>query len=294
MGSEPSAEEWEQTFGADLLPHLVPAGQPRGVWQPPDEAWLPAGAQVALTDSIGRHGLDDLLVIPGVARAYGRLRRRCLYTPLCILGVGDRAVALWAQTLPAPGIRAVVPLSEIAAIATQTHGERRQLLITGCTSRLPARYDAAGDVLVDALVRRLRRRAAGDPAPVPADYPRPVDCGRRRTFDTSVLRLDADDEVATVGRYASARRKACLLVITSRELVVLRSERSLSRLGRLTDSLYVPRHAVEGAGVWSGSLLLHSSGLELSISLGSRRTAAAASARLEQVLGGHDHSSAGS
>ena len=27
MGSEPLAEEWEQTFGADLLPHLVPAEQ---------------------------------------------------------------------------------------------------------------------------------------------------------------------------------------------------------------------------------------------------------------------------
>ncbi len=36
MGSEPPAEEWEQTFGADLLPHLVPAEQPSTARQPLD------------------------------------------------------------------------------------------------------------------------------------------------------------------------------------------------------------------------------------------------------------------
>jgi hypothetical protein len=53
MGREPPVEEWEQTFGADLVPHLVPAGQPRAVRQPPDVTWLPAGAHVALADRIG-------------------------------------------------------------------------------------------------------------------------------------------------------------------------------------------------------------------------------------------------
>ncbi len=44
MGSEPLVEDWEQTFGADLLPHLVPAGQLGGVRQPPDVTWLPPGS----------------------------------------------------------------------------------------------------------------------------------------------------------------------------------------------------------------------------------------------------------
>ena len=103
-------------------------------------------------------------------------------------------MALWVQALPAPGIRAVVPLSEIAAIVRQANGTRRQLLVTGRTSRLPVRYDAAGDVLVDALIRRLRRRTAGDPAPVPAGYPRArtVAHGRRHAFDLADVRLDSD------------------------------------------------------------------------------------------------------
>ena len=86
MGSEPPVEEWEQTFGADLLPHLVPAGQLRGVRQPPDVTWLPAGADAVLAGGIGRHGLEDLLVMPGVAQVYGQLRRRCLYTPRAFWG----------------------------------------------------------------------------------------------------------------------------------------------------------------------------------------------------------------
>ena len=36
---------------------------------------LPVGADRALTDSIGHHGLEDLLILQGVAQAYGRLRR---------------------------------------------------------------------------------------------------------------------------------------------------------------------------------------------------------------------------
>ena len=170
MGSEPPAEEWEQTFGADLLPHLVPAGQPSAARQPLDVTLLPVGAHAALAGGIGRHRLEDLLVLPGAAQAYGRMRRRCLYTPLRVLGVGDRAVALWVQAPPVPGIRASVPFGEIAAIAWEANGTRKQVLITGRTGRLPVRYDAASDVVMDALIRRLRRRAAGDPAPVPGSF----------------------------------------------------------------------------------------------------------------------------
>ena len=163
MGSEPQAEEWEHTFGADLLPHLVPAGQPTAARQPLDVTLLPVGAHRALTDSIGHHGLEDLLILPGIAQVYGRLRRRCLYTPLRILGVGDRAVALWVQAPPAPGIRAEVPFGEMAAIARRADGTRRQLLIHGSACRVPVRYDAASDGVMNTLVRHLRRRAAGAP-----------------------------------------------------------------------------------------------------------------------------------
>ena len=169
---------------------------------------------------------------------------------------------------------------------------RRQLVVTGRTGRLPVRYDAAGDVLVDAWVRRLRRSATGDPAPVPAGHS--ITSGRRHMFDPEVLRLDPDDDVAAVDWYGPAWRRPCLLAVTPREMVISRSARRAGQFGWLTDSLYVPRRAIEGASIRSGSLLLRSAGLDLNIELRSRRTAAVASAWLRQILRDHDHSGTGS
>jgi len=139
--------------------------------RPLDVNDLPAGAHAALVDGIGRHGLEDLVIVPSAERTYGWQRRRCIYAPPCVLGLGERAVALWVQALPAPGIRVLVRLSEIAAIGQQANGTRRQILVTSRTGRLPVRYDAASDTVMSDWTRRLRKRTAGEPAPVPADYP---------------------------------------------------------------------------------------------------------------------------
>jgi hypothetical protein len=293
MGSEPPAEEWEQILGADLLPHLEPAGRRVAARQPLDVTVLPAGAHEPLADSIGRHRLEDLLILPGRARPYGRLRRRCLYTPLRVLGVGDRAVALWVQALPAPGLRAVVPFGEIAAITVQAERTSRQLAVISADGRLPVRYDAAGDIAVDALIRRLRSRTAGDPAPVPAGYP-VIRSRRRPAFDPDVLRLDPDDQIAAAGRYGRAGRRMCLLAATLRELMIMRSFRTARLPGRATETIYIPRRAIEEISVEPDSLMLRSAGLGLRIMLASRKTAAAASAWLDQVLSDHHHSGAGS
>src|SRR5260370_41566962 len=164
----PSMEEWEQAFGADLRPHRIPAGLPDAPMPPAYLARLLAGARAALNEGIGRYGLADLLILPCAARHASLLRRRFVYTPLCVLGVGERAVALWVQAPPEPGIRVMVPFGEIAAIRRHTRGTVRQLLVTGPAGRLPVRYDVAGDAGMNALIRRLRRRGAGPPAPGPA------------------------------------------------------------------------------------------------------------------------------
>jgi len=292
MSGEPSIElieEWEQTLDADLLHHLIPAGQLSGVRRPPHLNELPAGAQEALADGIGRHGLEDLLIVPPAERTYGWQRRRWIYAPSCVLALGERAVALWVQALPTPGIRVLVPLTEIAAITRQAHGTRRQLLVTGRASRLLVRYDAASDILMDAWTHRLRRRTAGEPARVPADYPGIPD-DRRPAFSPAALRLDSDDEVVIAGRPG---RRACLLAVTPRELVILRSAPSANPPGRRADSLYVPRRAIEEAGIRSSSLVLRSAGVDLRVGLRSRKAVAAASAWLGQVLNDHGRSDTG-
>jgi hypothetical protein len=291
MRGEPSIEEWEQTLDADLLHHLIPAGQLPGMRRPLNVNELSAGAQMALADGIGRHGLEDLLIVPPAERTYGWQRRRRIYAPPCVLGLGERAVALWVQALPAPGIRILVPLSEIAAIAWQASGMRRQLHVTGRAGRLSVRYNAASDTFMEAWTRRLRTRTAGDPEPVPADYPgiRDVTHGRRRAFTPAALRLDSDDDVAISGQPGRPGRRACLLAATPRELVILRSAPSANPFGRRADSLYVPRRAIEDADVRSGSLVLRSAGVDLRVGLRSRKAVAAASAWLGQVLNDHDH-----
>jgi hypothetical protein len=192
--------------------------------------------------------------------------------------------------MPAPGIRVLVPLSDIAAIAWQSNGTRGQLLVTSRATRLPVRYDGPSDVSMEAWIRRLRRRSAGDPAPVPVDYPRIRDVahGPRRAFAPVALRLDSDDDVVMAGRPGRRGRATCLLAVTPREVVILRSVLSAGSPGRLTDSLYVPRRAIEDASIKSGSLLLRSAGLDLRIGLRSKKAVTAASAWLGQVLNDHD------
>jgi hypothetical protein len=289
MRGEPSIEEWEQTLDADLLHHLIPDGQFPGMRRPPDVNELPAGAQMALADGIGRHGLEDLLIVPAAERTYGWQRRRCIYAPPCVLGQGERAVALWVQALPAPGTRVLVPLSEIAGIAWQASGTRRQLVVTGRAGRLSVRYDAASDTFMEAWTRRLRRRTAGDPEPVPADCPgiRDLTHGRRRRFTPAGWRLDSDDDVVISGQPRRPGRRACLLTATPRELVILRSAPSANPPGRRAASLYVPRRAISDASIRSGSLVLRSAGVDLRVDLRSRKAVAAASAWLGQVLNDH-------
>lgn len=163
MGGQPLEADWELVVGRDLVAHLLPAGRRCGVRRPADVAWLPDGAYPALVDSVGRVGLEDLLVVPAVACPAKPWRRRCLYSPLCVMAIGERGVGLWVQALPAPGVRAWVPFEEIAAVERRADGRRGVLVVTGRAATLPVRYDADGQAVVDAWARRLRLRAAAAP-----------------------------------------------------------------------------------------------------------------------------------
>lgn len=292
MGKQPPPEDWEQVIGSDLVPHLVPAGQHGGMRRPADVAALPPGAHQDLAAAIGRHGLEDLLIVPAAAWPCGGVRRRCLYTPLCVLGAGDRAAGLWVQSLPEPGIRAVVPYSEIAAVEQETDGPQRRLIITGRVTRLLVRYYVAGGMPAGTLTSRLRHRAAGEPAPVPGDVPRSLAAPHRWRHlpDPAALRL-AGDEFLAIGRRSRLAGREILLSVTSRELIIATSVRAgpLWR-ARLSRTLYIPRRQIEDAGIRSGTLRLRSAGRELSIGLGPGRLTAAASLLLGRALDDHDRS----
>lgn len=282
MGSQPGQADWELVVGHDLMPHLVPAGYPRAAYRPADAMWLPAGAYPAIIEKIGRVGLEDLLVIPAVAWPAGQ--RRCLYSPQCVAGIGERGVGLWVQALPVPGVWIQVPFGEIAAIEQHWRGSRGVLVMTGRTSSLPLRHDADGQAAVDAWTRRLRLRAAAAPAPVPTS---PSGRGPRGGDGGGSLLLAADDAIVSAGWRSRAGRGACLLSVTSRELVVVQSLRDPLTWRWSTRTLYVPRGSIENAVVRSRTVLLRTAGTDMRIALQSREVAAAASSCLRWMLSDH-------
>ncbi len=292
MGSQPGAAEWEHVVGRDLVPHLLPAAQLGRVDRPAAMGSLPEGAYLAIVESVGRVGLEDLLVSPAIAWRMGRWRRRCLYSPPCVAGIVERGVGLWVRALPAPGVRVQVSFGDIAAVEQRGDGLRRVLVVTGRAGRLPVRHYADGQAAVDAWTRRLRLRAAAAPAPVPPPHPGGHEL---RGEEPESLLLAPGDAIVSAGWRSRAGRGACLLGVTSRELVLVQSLRAcLWPWHRTTRALYVPRGSIEDAVIRSKTVLLRCAGADVRIVLRSRRVAAAASSWLRWLLSDHDCSGAGS
>jgi hypothetical protein len=285
-----SAEDWEHVVDRDLLPLLgIAIGrQPQETQCTAGIAPLPDDAYEDLSVHVGRLGPEDILVVPPAAWLTDRLRYRCLYTPLQVAGIGERAIGLWVRALPAPGVRAQVPASGIAAIETLADGPRRRLIVTGQAVRLAVRYGSDGDAGAGAWTRRVRLRAAGQPSLVPA-----IPSAQPGRGPEAFL-LSPDDHCVSARWRSYANCGASTVAVTSLELIVVRSWRPPGRPWRqVRRTLYVPRRSVERAVPRSRSLYLDSAGTRISIGLGSRRIASAASAWLGQVLGEPDHRDAG-
>lgn len=284
MGGQPLEADWELVVGPRLVPHLLPAG-PRGVRRPAHVGWLPDGAYLAIVDSVGHVSTEDLLVVPAATWPVEPWRRRRLYSPLCVMAIGERGVGLWVEALPAPGVRARVPLEEFAAVEQRADGPYGVLVVTGRAATLLVRYDADGQAVVDAWTRRLRRRVAAVPAPIP---PQSGSRGPHRGADPGLLLLVAGDAIVSAGWRSRAGRGTCLLSVTSRELVIVQSTRGRAPPWRRgTSTLCLPRGPVENAVVRSKTMLLRSAGAEVRVSLRSRTVAAAASSWLRWMLSDH-------
>jgi hypothetical protein len=277
-----SAEDWEHVVDRDLLPLLgIAIGrQPQGAQRPAGTALLPDDAYEDLSLHVGRLGVEDILVVPPAAWLTDRLRYRCLYMPLQVAGIGERAVGLWVRALPVPGMRAEVPADGIAAIETLADGPRRRLVVTGQAMSLAVRYGSDGDAGAGAWTRRVRLHAAGQPSLVPA-----IPSAQPGKAPEAFL-LGPDDHCVCARWRSYAGCGACTVAVTSRELIVVRSWRPPGRPWcRVRRTLYVPRRSVERAVPRSRSVYLDSAGTRIRIGLGSRRIASAASAWLGQVLG---------
>lgn len=293
MGSQPWTADWEHIVERDLVPHLIPAGQPWDGHRPAGRAWLPPGADAELSGSIGPTSPEDLLAVPAAVWRWNRWRRQSLYTLPGVAAIGERGAALWVQALPVPGVRAQVPFSELAAVEQRADGPWRVLIVTGRASRIVVRYHQDAEQATDAWARRLRLRAAPVPAPVPLSQVGDRSLGSDQGQGSFLLA--PGDEIVRAGRDAQAGRRPSLLAVTSRELIIVQSSRNRGRpWGWTTRTLYVPRCSIENASVVSGVVIVCSAGTDVRAALRSRKAAAPASSWLRYVLGGQDRSSTGS
>jgi hypothetical protein len=168
MGSEPVTQDWELLVGPDLASSLIPRGQLRRLQRPVDDRMLPDGAYRALAGSVGRPDLEDILLVPAVLRPVGHWwRRRFLYAPLCVLGIGDRGLGFWVEAQSAD-MALSLPFTDIAAIERRAEGHWRRLTVTGRDASFSVWYDTDGDASADIWTRRLRDRVVGGPAPAGA------------------------------------------------------------------------------------------------------------------------------
>ena len=275
MGREPFIEDWELLVRSDLAPHILSPGQPRWARRPIGERMVPDGARQALAGGIGRHGLEDLLIVPALVRPSGfRWRRRCCYAPLCVLGIGERGLGLWVQA-PPPDVWVMLPFGVIAAVEQQADGPWRKLIVAGLGRKLSVRYHASGDVPVDTWTRRLRRRCARLPEPLPAG---PGGGRQARLRDVRPLLADQADDAVIAGPRPVPWRRPCLLAVTSQEVIV-----TWSRLWRASArTVYIERNAVAEATTRSRSLLLRTGDVSVRIGLPSRAVAAAAARCLDR------------
>lgn len=281
MGSRTCVADWDYIVARDLARHLVPAWDSHPAYRPAGVAGVPDGAHAALSSSVGRIDEGGLLVAPAAVWPWRGWRRRSLYTPLSVAGIGEQGVGLWVQALPAPGVRAGVPFGEIAAVEDQAGGPCRVIAVTGSAGRLLVRFHD-GWVGADGWIRMLRRHAATVPAPVAARHPgahRP--CGWP---GLDSLLLDAGEGIACACWRSRARCAACLLALTSQELIVVQCRAecgSVRRMSRRT--LYLPRQSLQGAECRAETVCVRSAGTEVEVRLWSRKAAAEASAWLGQV-----------
>jgi hypothetical protein len=274
MRDEPVVQDWELLAGSDLAPYLLSTGQLRCAQRPASVGMIPVGALGALARCAGRCGLEDLLLVPGTVRPAGsRWRHRCRYAPLCVLGIGERGLGLWAEAPPAPDVQVVLPFSEVAAVELSACGPYRALTVTGQSGKLSVSFDADGDTAAGTWLRRLRTRCAGQSQALPDD---PHSGRRACPHSLRPLLLDETDDAVTASRRSLPWRRSGLLAVTPQEVIVARFQCAWPRPWRAsTETAWVPRCAATGATVRPRALLL--CGDSVRVPLPSRAAAAAAS-----------------
>ena len=194
-----------------------------------------------------------------------------MLSPLCVLGVGTRAVGLWTEE-PERGIKVLIPLDRIGSIEDVTILLYGRLSFCSFTERLTIRYNTLARSILRPALLSLRERLAGPPLPLPepAGSRRPdLPIKWTRLLRSAAARLR--EGAPAVFRFAVAPRRSDddvdrgqLLVVNPHELVYMCDPPEASH-NYGEDTLVVPRARIARVRVREGHLEVTSSGARVSL-----------------------------
>jgi hypothetical protein len=150
------AEPWEVPGNEEDLRRYTARRLGAYVQRPRDASELPAGALADLEAVLGPLELGDVVLLPRTPRPTGVGELRWVVTPTSVLGVGERAVALWVDE-PAARVVARLPFDEVAAVIDRTILLLGRLEIVGRTTSIVLRYNTVGREVVREALGELRR-----------------------------------------------------------------------------------------------------------------------------------------
>ena len=220
------SEPWETPATESDIKELSTRRFERLPHRPMNISEVPAGALDALRPVVGEVGLDQLFVIPRVARVAGTDQPGWVLSPTEVLAVGAERLAVWLNDPAGPRIRADLPLSEVVALLDRTVLLHGRLELVSRDASIVVRYNTVGRPEIRALLGPIRAAA------VPAETPLPTDTGsdpltlpHKWMALARSTEVSQDDAAAMVVAAGDLTNRAPLLhngvaVLTARELVV--------------------------------------------------------------------------
>ncbi len=242
-------------------------------YAPQSWAEVPRGAAEALESACGAWRLDQVFVVPAATRRLAGDRDAWVVTPMQVLGLADEGVALWADAAPEPGVVAVIPLDELAAIDHVQIQQYARLTLLAPRRRLTIRYDAVARRELEGQLSRVRAAAAGCPLPVP-DEPEPdLPHAWAHVVRSAAVSLWPGAPIAVRLGMVSARGaspRTGLIALSPHELIVAQEpdpEALENSVPWAHDLLAVPRQRLDAIERVDGGARLRAGAVEIDVAL---------------------------
>jgi hypothetical protein len=258
-----SPEPWESPYttpqGAFFYQGLYTAHP----FIPRSESEIPQGAFEPIAEACGLQSISEVFVIPSAVRLIGLMGRRVI-TPVQVLGMGPRGVALWAET-PQPGTVGTIRTDELSYVEDVEILLYGRLSFYSAGTRLTIRYNTVARRWMEPALLALRRKMAPGSHSVPREEASDAELPFKWRYILGSPFLAQGERPSRTFRYSvSRRKKAGLLVLTDKELVYVRDSTFLMDPYGI-DRFFFPRSRISSFRADQKALMLDCAGSRASI-----------------------------